>query len=289
MFKIKVLAVSLLIGSGLSISAIAADTSENISMVTASSIDKNNKPEALSNNFAMGQQVYAYLTVNGKPESQPKQLEAKWYHCGKQVAAHPYTSKPFKDPHHVWFWINSKELGAGSSRVDVLSGETLLGRSNFSVRNSSGQDVECPKPVVPKAVKPLKSISLAADALFAFGKSSVSDITAKGQTELRNAISQINEAYSKVNSITVVGHTDSIGNDAKNMELSVARANAIRSLLINNGIPANIISAEGRGETENVTSCDPKLPRQAAIYCKAPDRRVNLVINGVERQVPVEE
>lgn len=256
-------------------------TAASNTLITTSSVDKKDGSGAVTSAFDMGQQVYAYLTLIDKPENQPKQLEARWYHCGKLVTTYPFASTPNKEPHHVWFWINSSELGAGPARVDVRSGNSLLSRASFDVRSATGKTTACPTPP--------KSISLSADALFAFGKSGINDVSDKGLSELRNAVTQINEAYSKVNSITVVGHTDSIGQPAANQALSEARAATVRDLLINNGVPAGIIRSEGRAATQNVTSCSPSLPRAELIACKAPDRRVSIQINGIERKIDTDE
>ncbi|NOT38962.1 MAG: OmpA family protein [Alphaproteobacteria bacterium] len=48
--------------------------------------------------------------------------------------------------------------------------------------------------------------------------------------------------------IHVVAHTDSSGSTAYNQRLSERRAGAIRAALATNGIPANAITTEGRGE-----------------------------------------
>ena len=50
----------------------------------------------------------------------------------------------------------------------------------------------------------------------------------------------------------VSGHTDTRGSDSYNMKLSQKRAGYIRELLINRGIPANKITAKGRGFHELV-------------------------------------
>ncbi len=52
--------------------------------------------------------------------------------------------------------------------------------------------------------------------------------------------------------LVIVGHTDSIGSDAYNMDLSQRRANSVRSVLIEFGVPAAKISARGMGERQPV-------------------------------------
>lgn len=50
--------------------------------------------------------------------------------------------------------------------------------------------------------------------------------------------------------ITVIGHTDSVGADAFNDKLSLERAQAVREILIGLGVPAQNITAAGRGKRE---------------------------------------
>src|SRR5688572_126308 len=50
--------------------------------------------------------------------------------------------------------------------------------------------------------------------------------------------------------ITVIGHTDTVGTDAFNDKLSLERAQAVREILIGMGVPAQNISAAGRGRRE---------------------------------------
>ena len=50
--------------------------------------------------------------------------------------------------------------------------------------------------------------------------------------------------------ITVIGHTDTIGNDAYNDKLSLERAQAVREILIGMGVSAQNVTAAGRGKRE---------------------------------------
>lgn len=52
--------------------------------------------------------------------------------------------------------------------------------------------------------------------------------------------------------IVVTGHTDSVGAGLANDQLSLARASAIRSILVSRGFDANRVDAVGRGEREPV-------------------------------------
>ena len=58
--------------------------------------------------------------------------------------------------------------------------------------------------------------------------------------------------FCNVESISVVGHTDTSGSAAYNLTLSEKRASDARAELVRDGVNANLITSTGRGETENV-------------------------------------
>lgn len=62
--------------------------------------------------------------------------------------------------------------------------------------------------------------------------------------------------------IKIVGHTDSVGKDAANQKLSDGRANAVMQDLIERGIAADRLEAEGRGETQPIDTNDTEEGRQ---------------------------
>lgn len=66
-----------------------------------------------------------------------------------------------------------------------------------------------------------------------------------------NRILDVGE-FCNVESITVVGHTDTSGSASYNQTLSEKRASDARAELIRDGVNANLITSAGRGETENV-------------------------------------
>jgi outer membrane protein OmpA-like peptidoglycan-associated protein len=56
--------------------------------------------------------------------------------------------------------------------------------------------------------------------------------------------------------MTVVGHTDSVGTDVYNLELSLRRATAVRDALIAAGVSADALTVEGAGSTAPIASND---------------------------------
>ena len=128
-----------------------------------------------------------------------------------------------------------------------------------------------PAPPAPPAPLPDQPLRLAADALFGFDSAALS---ASGQQAVQGVLAQVREA-SQVQSIQVVGYTDRIGAAAYNQSLSQRRAEAVRSALVQGGVAATRISAEGRGAAEPLVQCEQR-NRRELIACLAPNRRVQI-------------
>ena len=62
--------------------------------------------------------------------------------------------------------------------------------------------------------------------------------------------------------IKIIGHTDSVGKDDANKKLSEGRANEVMKDLIERGIPADRLQAEGRGESQPIDTNDTEEGRQ---------------------------
>jgi outer membrane protein OmpA-like peptidoglycan-associated protein len=71
--------------------------------------------------------------------------------------------------------------------------------------------------------------------------------------------------------VSIEGHTDNVGSNAYNRELSQARADSVRGFLIRNGIAPERIVAQGYGEEYPVAANDSDAGRLQ-------NRRVEIVI-----------
>ena len=96
------------------------------------------------------------------------------------------------------------------------------------------------------------SIVLDASALFDTNKAVIKE---KARGEL-NALAADITAATDVKQVNIIGHTDSKGSDAYNMDLSVRRANAVKSYLVKKGVNPESIVTSGKGETSPVASND---------------------------------
>jgi outer membrane protein OmpA-like peptidoglycan-associated protein len=93
-----------------------------------------------------------------------------------------------------------------------------------------------------------------------------------GAREMLAKISGILLAHPGLN-LQVEGHTDSVGSDEYNQQLSEQRAQSVRDFLVGQGVPADTVTSRGFGKTQPVATNDTAEGRQR-------NRRVELVVNG---------
>jgi outer membrane protein OmpA-like peptidoglycan-associated protein len=93
-----------------------------------------------------------------------------------------------------------------------------------------------------------------------------------GARERLAKVSGIVLAYPSLH-VAVEGHTDSVGSDEYNQDLSEHRAQSVRDYFVQQGISASAIEARGFGKSEPIASNDTAEGRQQ-------NRRVELVLSG---------
>ena len=100
---------------------------------------------------------------------------------------------------------------------------------------------EPPRPVIQK-------LTLSTDVLFDFNSAELKEA---GKRRLDELASQVKDA--DVDEIIAVGHADRIASDDYNQKLSEARAQAVKDYLAQQGAKSNVITAQGKGESQPVT------------------------------------
>ena len=80
---------------------------------------------------------------------------------------------------------------------------------------------------------------------FDFDRAAVTDTAA---TTIRQAANDAKAGHAT--RLNVTGHADRAGGDNYNMALSLRRANAVKDVLVREGIPAAQIAVVGRGESQ---------------------------------------
>ncbi len=125
--------------------------------------------------------------------------------------------------------------------------------------------------VAPPPQRSTVSLTLGADATFDSGKA---ELKPEGRAKLDDVAMKLKQPGVAIDSMTITGHTDSVGNAAFNQRLSERRAEAVKNYLVAQGIDGSKIKTVGRGLTQPVA--DNKTPPG-----RAQNRRVELEVTGV--------
>lgn len=126
-----------------------------------------------------------------------------------------------------------------------------------------------PAPVV--VAPAVQAMTLQASALFDFDKAVLKPAGKAALDALVADLSKVN-----VETIIAVGHTDASGSDRYNQGLSVRRVDAVKAYLVSQGVPADRIKTEGKGEAQPVASNQTREGR-------AQNRRVEVEVVGTQK------
>jgi len=146
---------------------------------------------------------------------------------------------------------------------------------NFGSKSEPVAEPAPPAPAPAPAPEPapeMQSVRVELDVLFDFDKDTI-------RPEFRQDIQSLAEFMKTYPSVTttVEGHTDSVGSDSYNQNLSERRANAVREALISEGVDGSRVSSAGYGEARPIAD-------NATDEGRAMNRRVEA---EVEAQVEV--
>ncbi|MDU8924355.1 porin OmpA [Pasteurellaceae bacterium LIM206] len=124
-----------------------------------------------------------------------------------------------------------------------------------------------------------KTFTLNSDVTFGFNKS---NLKPEASSTLDGVYSEIAQVQNP--SVAVSGYADRIGKQAANLKLSQRRAETVANYLVSKGVSQNAITATGYGSANPVTgnTCDAVKGRKALIACLAPDRRVEVSVQGTK-------
>lgn len=115
-------------------------------------------------------------------------------------------------------------------------------------------------------------ITLSGAVLF---KTNESQLLPIAEQQLRKVAEALN-AYDEGRKIVVAGHTDSRGSASFNKRLSLARAESVRTFLVNAGVSSDRVSAVGKGKDEPIAD-------NKSAEGRANNRRVEIIVEGVSR------
>lgn len=126
-------------------------------------------------------------------------------------------------------------------------------------------------PQAPVVAPTATKVVLNADTFFDFDKATLKP---EGRQILDQVVSQVNSI--NLETLIATGHTDSIGTEQYNQGLSERRANTVKNYLVSQGVPADRVYVEGKGETSPIASNSTREGR-------AQNRRVEIEIVGVRK------
>lgn len=154
-----------------------------------------------------------------------------------------------------------KEKGV-SADFDYVNHTGMIGIAYRFVQPPRAQEV---RPAAAPAAAPAP-ITRSYMVFFDFDKS---DINQQALATIKQAAG--NSKQGGVQRLNVTGHADRAGTEQYNMALSLRRANAVKQVLISEGIPADSIVVIGRGETQ------PLVPTADGVR-EAQNRRVEIIL-----------
>jgi OOP family OmpA-OmpF porin len=125
-----------------------------------------------------------------------------------------------------------------------------------------------PALVVPVAVS--QSVALSSGALFDLNSDTLKDA---GKQELDLLAARI-KGMEEIQSVKIVGHSDSSGAESYNQQLSQRRANSVKNYLLDQGVSPTVMSTLGMGESQPIAD-------NATREGRAKNRRVEITIEGM--------
>jgi len=148
-------------------------------------------------------------------------------------------------------------------------------------------DKEAPKPVAaveqPKMVVVTEKVTISSEVLFNFDKATLRPDATK---ELDPLVERFKQGGVNLQSVEIDGYTDWVGSDKYNLALSQKRADTVKNYLVSHGVPAEKLTAVGKGKADAkfTEQCKGKKFKNKAARneCSAGDRRVELQINTLK-------
>jgi outer membrane protein OmpA-like peptidoglycan-associated protein len=169
--------------------------------------------------------------------------------------------------------VIGNNTGLGTARGAII-GAVIGGAAGAVIGHQMDQqakeiDQSVPGAEVERVGEGIK-VTFDSGLLFDFDSDRIRPDAAANLNELANSLTKFPNS-----DLLIVGHTDSRGDDAYNMNLSQRRANAASAYLQSRGVPMSRIKTSGRGEMEPVASNDSDAGMQQ-------NRRVEIAIYASE-------
>lgn len=164
---------------------------------------------------------------------------------------------------------------AGNTALGAIIGGAVGGTAGALIGHKMDKQAAEIKQTVPGATVTRAGegiiVNFSSGILFDTDKS---DVKADAQTNLQNLATSLQN--NPETNILIVGHTDNTGSNAHNMELSIQRAQAVKSVIMADNVSGSRLSIQGKGETEPIADNN-------TVAGRAQNRRVEIVIVANEQ------
>lgn len=157
---------------------------------------------------------------------------------------------------------------ASSARADAASAHSQADMARMDTEAARRQSDDLQRQITELNAKATERglVVTLGDVLFATGKSELRGGTPGNLGKLAAFLNQYPDR-----TVTIEGHTDSVGSEDSNRGLSERRANSVKSYLVGQGVASSRLSATGMGEGSPVAGNDSVTGRQQ-------NRRVEVII-----------
>lgn len=159
---------------------------------------------------------------------------------------------------------------AGNTALGAIVGGAVGGTAGALIGHKMDKQAAEIKQTVPGATVTRAGegiiVNFSSGILFDTDKA---DVKAAAQTNLQKLAASLQS--NPETDILIVGHTDNTGSNAHNMDLSIRRAQAVKSVITANNIDGSRLTVQGKGETEPIGDNN-------TVDGRAQNRRVEIVI-----------
>jgi outer membrane protein OmpA-like peptidoglycan-associated protein len=195
----------------------------------------------------------------------------QWFAIGYQSGWEGFNSSSNKSPlidgvNHITIWIQKRRLRVYHRGEKVLDLPTVIGANTtfnrlrfygYTDNRSGWEDTPFISNIkITTAAPDVRSKLLNEGKIISYGINfdSGKDVIKPQSYGAVKAIADVLKENTDVH-VLVVGHTDSDGNAATNLDLSISRATSVKNCLVREfGIDASRIETDGKGQTEPLTS-----------------------------------
>jgi outer membrane protein OmpA-like peptidoglycan-associated protein len=159
---------------------------------------------------------------------------------------------------------------AGNTALGAVIGGAVGGTAGALIGHKMDKQAAEIKQTVPGAtvVRQGEGIIVKFDSGILFDVDKT-DLKAAAKTNLTNLSESLNK--NPQTNILIVGHTDDTGTDEHNMDLSIRRAEAVKSYIVSAGVSSARLSTQGKGESEPIAD-------NTTADGRAQNRRVEIAI-----------